>query len=170
MKSKYVQYYVEGTDEEKLVNVLKTTMRLIKPGKIQKLNVVEQTITNARLRTLKPATMVVLIFDTDTGHIDILNNNIKILKKCSFISEIVTIPQVPNLEGELIRSCNIKKITELLNSKSKSEYKSDIIRVNNLDKKLIEHEFDIESFWNTKPKVPYDHVPNDADKIKLVLK
>ena len=77
MKSKFVQYYVEGEDEEKLVNVLKTQLGLIRPGKVQKLNVVEQEITNIRLRTLKQGTMVVLVFDTDTGNVDILKKNIK---------------------------------------------------------------------------------------------
>ena len=72
MKSKYVQYYVEGDDEKKLVDVLKTDLRLIKPGKVQKLNVVEQEITDIRLRTLKQGTMVVLVFDTDTGNVEIL--------------------------------------------------------------------------------------------------
>ena len=35
--------------------------------------------------------------------------------------------------GRLVRSCDIKKITELLNSKSKKDYKADLIRANNLD-------------------------------------
>ena len=39
MKSKYMLYYVEGDDEKKLLDVLKTDLRLIKPGKVQKLNV-----------------------------------------------------------------------------------------------------------------------------------
>ena len=52
LKSKFVQYYVEGEDEQKLVNTLKTKLGVIKPGKVQKLNVVEQEITSMHLRTL----------------------------------------------------------------------------------------------------------------------
>ena len=146
MKSKFVQYYVEGEDEKKLVNVLRTQLGVIKAGKVQKLNVVEHEITNMRLRALTRGTMVVLVFDTDTGNRNILEKNIKILEECSIVSEVVLIPQVPNLEGELVRSCNIKKIEELLNSRTRNEFKSDLIRVSNLDKKLQEKQFDIRLF------------------------
>ena len=79
MKSKFVQYYVEGEDEEKLINVLKTDLKAIRPGKVQKLNVVAHEITNARLMTLRSGTMVVLVFDTDAGNINILNRNLAVL-------------------------------------------------------------------------------------------
>lgn len=166
MRNRNVLYLVEGDDEKKLVNTLKTDMGLICPGKIQKLNVIECQITDLHLRPLAKGTIVVLIFDTDTGKVDRLSKNIEKLKSCSAISLVVTIPQVPNLEGELVRSCNIKTITELLNSKSTKEYKSDIIRVSNLDQKLKEHRFDINKFWSQKPKPPYDLVENRAAVIK----
>ena len=167
MRSKYVLYYVEGEDEVKLIEVLKSDLRVIKPGKIQKLNVLQQEISTARLRTIKPATMVVLVFDTDTNNLDILKENLKILNSCTSVSEVVTIPQFHNLEEELIRSCNIKNITQLLNSKSRTEFKTDLIRVSNLDKKLKEHNFDITLFWNQNPQPPYDIISNQSDKIKL---
>lgn len=96
-KSKFVQYYVEGEDEEKLVKVLKADLQAILPGRVQKFNVVECELTNARLMTLHPGTMIVLIFDTDTGYIDVLRKNIQKLKKCPAISEVVTIPQISKL-------------------------------------------------------------------------
>lgn len=168
MKNQYIQYYVEGEDEEKLINVLKTKMRLIKPAKVQKLNVIEHRITDARLRTLAPGTMVVLVFDTDTNHYDTLKYNIEKIKQSPTISDIVIIPQVPNLEGELLCSCEIKKITDLLNSKSKSDFKKDLISANNLDKKLMEHKFDINRFWINSPESTYTFIVNNANKIKLV--
>lgn len=168
MKSNFVQYYVEGEDEAKLIEVLKNKLRVIKPGKIQKLNVVEREITDARLRPLSRGTMVVLIFDTDTGTLDILNKNLKKLKECSSVSEIVTIPQVSNLEDELVRSCNIKSIKELLNSKSKNDFKSDIIHVSNLENKLLEHDFNIKLFWSRSPLAPYQNIPNQSAKVKLL--
>ena len=72
MKNRYVQYYVEGEDEVKLLNTLKGKMRLIRAGKVQKLNATTCTLTDARLRTLSQNTMVVLIFDTDAGNPEIL--------------------------------------------------------------------------------------------------
>ena len=39
---KYYHYFVEGEDEEKVLEVLKSQMRLIVPGKIERFNVVEK--------------------------------------------------------------------------------------------------------------------------------
>ena len=72
MKNERFQYYVEGPDDKKVVDTLKTKMGLIKPGKVDVLNVVTEKITEMRLRTLSPGTTVVLVFDTDAGNRDIL--------------------------------------------------------------------------------------------------
>lgn len=168
MKTRYIQYFVEGEDERELINVLKTDLRAIRPGKVQILNVVEQEFTNGRLMPLRPGTMAVLVFDTDTGHIDILKANLEKLKKCSAVSEIVTIPQVANLEQELVRSCNIKTITELLGSRSKGDFKRDINKVTNLTQKLRKHHFDIRQFWCKQPAAPYQDIENQAKRVKLI--
>ena len=62
----YIQYYVEGEDEEKLVSVLKTDLQMIIPGKISKFNAVQNKLTKVRLMNLRSDTTVVLVFDTDT--------------------------------------------------------------------------------------------------------
>ena len=167
MKTQYVLYYVEGEDEEKLLNTLKSELLAIKTGKVQILNIVEQQITQARLMNIRQGTMVVLVFDTDTGNVDVLNQNIKSLQNCQAVSKIITIPQVRNLEDELVRSCNIRNIKELLNSKSNREFKKDIIKVTNLASKLREHQFNIDCFWISAPSDPYQHITNDAKEVKL---
>lgn len=167
MRNTIVQYFVEGEDDKKVIDTLKTQMGLIKPGKVQVLNVVTAEITDLRLRALSPGTTVVLVFDTDAGNVDILNRNIKKLKDCKAVSNVITIPQVPNLEGELLRSCDIRKIEELLNSKSKSDFKSDILRVTNLAAKLREHKFSIDRFWTATPGQPYQNVQNQSSQVKL---
>lgn len=58
--AKYYQYYVEGQDEEKLIQVLKTELRLIEPGKVEKFNVVSEELTKLRIMSLKMGTIVVL--------------------------------------------------------------------------------------------------------------
>ncbi len=170
MKSKYIQYYVEGPDDKVVIDTLKTKMKLVIPGKVEVLNVVTTPIPEMRLRVLSPKTMAVLVFDTDAGSRDILNANIQKLKKCAAITEVVIIPQVPRLEGELVRSCNIRQIRELLNSKTNDEFKRDVLRVTNLDAKLREHKFDINRFWVTSPTSPYQDIPNQAAKVKLKSK
>ena len=82
MKSKYVQYYVEGKDEKRLIDVLKTELGVIRPGKVLILNPVAEEITQLQLRTLQTGTMAVLVFDTDAGNVEVLKNNIKTLKAC----------------------------------------------------------------------------------------
>ena len=170
MKEVAVQYFVEGDDEKKLVNTLKNQLGVIRPGKVQKLNVIENKIPMRVLRPLKKGTVVVLIFDTDTGKIDILNSNIEMLKGCTYISKVITIPQVKKLEHELVHCCDIKNILELLNSRSEKDFKSDLIRVTNLDSKLKEHRFDIKLFWNRQPDFPYQKIANEAEQIKLIKK
>lgn len=168
VKTKYIQYFAEGEDERKIIDVLKTRLCAIKPGKVLRLNVVEQEIKMMHLRTFICGTMVVLVFDTDTGKQDILMKNIKLLEECPSVSEIILIPQVPNLEGELIFSCNIKKIEDLLNSKSGRDFKRDLIRTSNLDRKLLEHQFSISRFWSRNPTWPNLDIKNQAAKIKLM--
>lgn len=167
MKTKYIQYYVEGPDDKKVIDTLKTKMRLVKPGKVDVLNVVTERITDLRLRNLSPGTMVVLVFDVDAGSRDILNANIQKLENCQAVTEVVTIPQVPKLEIELVRSCNIRQIKELLNSRSNDDFKRDVMRVTNLDTKLREHQFDIDHFWSATPTPPYQDIANQAAKVKM---
>lgn len=62
MKTKYIHYYVEGEDEKKVIDVLKTDLRAIKPGKVTLLNPVAQEIKDMHLRPLTAGTMVYSLF------------------------------------------------------------------------------------------------------------
>lgn len=162
-----VQYYVEGDDEKKLISVLKTDLRLILPGKVDKFNVVEQRITNARLRTLDPKTTVVLIFDTDTGQKDTLEQNIQMLLDHPRVAQVITIPQVMNLEDELVRCCDIKDARALLGCRSMGDFKSEFIHVSNLKDKLLQHGFRFDLLWSQPPAGTYLGIQNGADKIRV---
>ena len=166
MKIKYIQYYVEGECEEKLINTLKSELMLVETGKVQKLNVIENEISKARLIALRPGTMVVLIFDTDTGNVEILNKNIKKLSECSSVADLVLVPQVKNLEDELVKSCSIRHIKQLLGSRSNAEFKSDFIKATNLANKLKSKSFDINLIWKGNPSAPYQDIINQSEKIK----
>lgn len=168
MKGTNVQYFVEGDNEKVIVNTLKNKIKVIAVGKVQKFNVMQNIIPDTILRTLNRGTVVVLIFDTDTDNVNILKQNLQKLDKCSFISKVITIPQIPNLEGELVYSCSIRRITELLGSRSRVEFKSDLLHITNLDSKLKEHEFSIEKFWSRTACTPYDDIKNDSNEIKIV--
>lgn len=167
MKNTNILYFVEGEDEKALINTLKKDLRVIQPGKVQVLNVLQNKISINILRTLKKNTVVILVFDTDKENTDTLAENIKTLSKCSVISRVITIPQVKSLEDELLRSCEIKNITDLLGSRSKKDFKGDLIRVTNLGAKLVEHGFNINLFWSKHPSDSYQGIENKASLIKI---
>lgn len=168
-KNKFYHYFVEGNNEEKIIKILKTDMQLIMPGKVQVFNVVEQGLTKPRIATLKSGTIVVLVFDTDTGNLSTLMKNIDFLNEQKTIKEVLCITQVKNLEDELIRSCDIKQIKELTGSKTNREFKHDMLSDSDLNfyKKLNKHNFDFDIFWSMNDEEEYKDIPNDAIKIKL---
>lgn len=164
----YCHYFVEGADEKRLLDTLKTDMRLILPGKVEKFNVVQDKLTKNRLMALKYPTTVIMVFDIDAGNVDILMENIKFLKRQkSQIKDIICITQVMNLEEELVRSCRIKNILELTKSRSQKDYKHDLIHIKNLASRLKECQFDFSKFWIMQPENQYKDIKNEADKVKL---
>lgn len=166
MKREQYHYFVEGEDDRKVVNTLKTDLQWIKPGKVQVFNVIEEELTSLITRTLKPGTIVVLVFDTDTGKKNTLLKNIRFLQKDSNVKQVLCIMQVKNLEDEFLRSCAMSQIKELTGSKSNSDYKRDLLRQSNLADKLKKHQFQFEKFWNSSDKV-YESICNDSAQIKI---
>ena len=166
MKREQYHYFVEGEDDRKVVNTLKTDLQWIKPSKVQVFNVIEEELTSLITRTLKPGTIVVLVFDTDTGKKNTLLKNIRFLQKDSNVKQVLCIMQVKNLEDEFLRSCAISQIKELTGSKSNSDYKRDLLRQSNLADKLKKHQFQFEKFWNSSDKV-YESICNDSAQIKI---
>lgn len=166
MKREQYHYFVEGEDDRKVVNTLKTDLQWIKPGKVQVFNVIEEELTSLITRTLKPGTIVVLVFDTDTGKKNTLLKNIRFLQKDSNVKQVLCIMQVKNLEDKFLRSCAISQIKELTGSKSNSDYKRDLLRQSNLADKLKKHQFQFEKFWNSSDKV-YESICNDSAQIKI---
>lgn len=167
-KQDIYHYYVEGEDEKKLLEVLKRGFGCIESGKVDKLNVVQTKFSTARIRTLKPDTIVVLIYDTDVEDgLAILQYNVNFLNKQKGIKQVICIPQVKNLEEELLRACNIKHITELTKSDSKANYKRDFINCSNLSARLTACSFNVVKLWDRMPDNKFKCFGNDAKKIKI---
>ena len=103
------QYYVEGDDEKRLIETLKTDLRLIIP---QILNVVQERLSDMNLRTLQAGTILVFVFDTDVGDPAILNENITKAKQSSNIKDVYCVPQVKNIEDELVRAMGLRNIED----------------------------------------------------------
>ena len=166
-KNETYHYYVEGEDEKKVINTLKSDLTYIESGKVDTFNVIQQRFTDARIRPLKQGVIVVLVYDTDVEtNTEILKYNVEFLKSKNAIRDVVCIPQIKNLEDELVRACKIKHIGELTNSQTTTDYKRDIISCTNLGARLTRCEFDISKFWTRTPANVFRQFGNDADKIK----
>ena len=162
------QYYVEGEDDRCIVNTLKGDMACIVSGKVNVFNAVQERFTLARIRPLKDNTSVVLVYDTDTNNTRILSENIQFLKKQKAVKEIICIPQVKNLEDELVRACmNISAVEQLTHSPTVKDYKRDIIKCNNLKNRLEAASFDLTKLWCKVPTNAFSQFGNDAAQIKV---
>ena len=131
--------------------------------------VVQERLTDLKLRVLSEGTILIFVFDTDSGNIDILNENIKKAKESSRVKKVYCITQIKNIEDELIRSTDIKRIEELLSSKSKTDFKRDFIRERNLKQKLAAHSFDLNMLWCKEPQSPFENIRNESGVVKNKL-
>lgn len=160
------QYYVEGKDEKKLLDVLKMDLNCIESGKVDIFNAIQQRFVVTHIRPLKENTIVVLVYDTDVENTDIFRQNVTFLNSQKAIKEVICIPQVKNLEDELRYSCRIKSIGELTHSGTVKDYKRDFIRCSNLAVRLNQCDFNISKFWSRIPENEFKAWGNDAHKIK----
>ena len=163
-----LHYFVEGKNERKLIETIKN--KYLYSGKIKVMNTIQNKVPNSILRTLERETVVVLVFDTDVGKIDILDENIKLIMSSNNVKDVICIPQIKNLEDELIYSTNINKIVDLLESKSKKDFKNDFNNCKNLIKKLEEKEFKISKIWSREATAIFKKYKNEAIKIKKEIK
>ena len=78
-------YFVEGKNERKLIETIKN--KYLYSGKIKVMNVIQNKVPRSILRTLERETIVV--FDTDIEKIDILDENIKLIKSSNNVRDII---------------------------------------------------------------------------------
>ncbi len=166
-KSKRYHYFVEGECEKKLISVLKEQKDLIVPGKIDVLDITKEHLTELKLRPLPEGVTLILIFDTDTQEMRTLRENLEFLRRYSRVKDVWCIPQVRNLEEELVRATNIHNIKDLLDSDGVNKFKADFIKEKRLFQKLCEKNFDLGKMWSSKPKDNYEWIVNDGSKIKM---
>ena len=161
----FILLYLIGGYIKLYVNKIKN--KYLYSGKIKVMNVIQNKVPRSILRTLERETIVVLVFDTDIEKIDILDKNIELIKNSNNVRDIIYILQIKNLEDELVYSTKIKKIKDLLESKSDKDFKRDFISCNNLIKKLEEKEFKISKLWSREAKNIYKKYENKSKEIKL---
>lgn len=160
-------YYVEGECEKKLIAALKEHPALIMPGKIKVRNVITGLIPKSELLSIKEKTVVVMVFDTDVDKTDLLIKNMENLRKLKIPLKIITVAQIPDFESELVRSTNVKNVTELTRSASKSDFKRDFCRLSDCRNTLNKHDFNLDLMWTQKTTGQFSFVEQQSSYIKL---
>ena len=162
-------YYVEVPCEQQLISALKEAPEKLIPGKIKVFNVVQNLIPKSQMLSIQAGTTVVLVFDTDVSQTLNLKKNLELLERYCGKLKIVFLPQVLNLEEELVRCTDVKTVTKLTKSGSVKNFKTDFckMKVKDCRSMLERHQLNIARLWMTKTPDAFDFTENNGDSIKL---
>ena len=162
-------YSVEGPCEQQLISALKEEPEKLIPGKIKVFNVVQNLIPKSQMLSIQAGTTVVLVFDTDVSQTLNLKKNLELLERYCGKLKIVFLPQVLNLEEELVRCTDVKTVTKLTKSGSVKNFKTDFckMKVKDCRSMLERHQLNIARLWMTKTPDAFDFTENNGDSIKL---
>lgn len=163
-------YFCEGPCDEALIKALQKDPALIAPGRPRPFNVIQNSIPNSILLAIKPGTDIVFVFDTDKEITDKLQMSIEQVKKHCPKSKLVFLIQVKNLEDELVRCTDVKKVTDLTQSQSVSNFKTAFCKAKDLRSILAHHKIDVGKLWTTEPPEVFAFVPQNSELIKLKVK
>lgn len=100
-------YFVEGFCEKQLVEALKLPPAKLIPGKVVVFNPIQKRLPMSQLLTIRPNSIVVFVYDTDVQEVDILRDNILLIRKYCERVRLVHLMQVPNIEGEQIGRAHV---------------------------------------------------------------
>ncbi len=163
-------YYVEGPCEQQLIAALKETPRKLIPGKIKVFNVVQNLIPKSQMLSIQKGTIVVLAFDTDVSQTAILKKNLELLNRYCGKLKIIFLPQVLNLEDELVRCTDVQTVMELTKSGSVKNFKTDFCKMKTKDCRsmLDRHKLDCSRLWMTKTPETFSFIDNNSSQIKII--
>jgi nitrate reductase NapAB chaperone NapD len=84
-------YLVEWQTEKKIVEILKSELLCVKPGRVSVLNVVQQLVSRTLFASLRGQITSVLLFDTDNDGERMLRKNIEVLKTLPNVRDAVMV-------------------------------------------------------------------------------
>lgn len=163
-------YYVEGLCEQQLIAALKEAPEKLIPGKVRVFNVLQNLIPKSQMLSIQAGTTVVLVFDTDVSQTSYLQKNLELLGRYCGKLKIVFLPQVLNLEEELVRCTDVKTVTELTKSGSVKNFKTDFckMKVRDCRSMLERHKLDYARLWMTQTPEAFAFVKNNSSQIKTI--
>ena len=160
-------YFVEGKCEAALLAALKERPQKIVSGRVKIFNVIEKLIPRSQLVTIQVGTTIVFVFDTDVPITESLKKNIQLVSTYCSKPKLVFLPQVMNLEDELVRCTDIRNISELTRSKSAKDFKRDFCAMTNCRDVLDRHQLDVLRLWTQNPPEVFRFIPSNSEIIKL---
>ena len=162
-------YYVEGPCEQQLISALKESPSKLIPGKIKVYNVVQNLIPKSQMLSIQSGTTIVLAFDTDVPVTANLQKNLELLHRYCGKLQIIYLPQVLNLEDELVRCTNVKSVTDLTRSNSIRNFKTDFckLKIKDCRAMLERHSLDVKKLWSCKTPDAFSFVECNSNRIKL---
>ncbi len=160
-------YFVEGKCEERLLNALKEKPQRIQQGRVKVFNVIQELLPKSQLITVQAGTTVVLVFDTDIANTECLKENIKRLSTLCTKIKVIYLPQVLNLEDEIIRCSDIKNVIELTHSRSNKDFKRDFCAMTNVRAALDRANLDVAKLWTEKVPDRYSFVLCNSNEVKI---
>ena len=163
-------YYVEGPCEQQLIAALKETPARLIPGKVKVFNVVQNLIPKSQMLSIQAGTTVVLVFDTDVSQTSNLKKNLELLTRYCGKLKIIFLPQVLNLENELVRCTDVRTVMELTKSGSVKNFKTDFCKIKTKDCRSVleRHKLDYPRLWMTKVPEAFNFVDNNSFQIKIM--
>lgn len=159
-------YFVEGKCEATLLTALKEHPQKIVPGKIKVFNVIANLIPRSQLLTIQAGTTIVFVFDTDVPVTESLRKNITLATTYCSKVKIVFLPQVMNLEDELVRCTDVNHVAELTHSKSNKDFKRDFCSLTNCRDVLDRHRLDVQRLWTQTPPQSFSFISQNSSTIK----
>lgn len=111
MKNNYI-YFVEGKCEATLLTALKEQPQKIVSGKVKVFNVIANLIPRSQLLTIQTGTTIIFVFDTDVPVTEQLRKNIELVSTYCSKTKIIFLPQVKNLEDELVRCTDVSNVVD----------------------------------------------------------
>ena len=163
-------YFVEGECERKLLDSLKSGRSLIHPGKVRVFNVIQNKLKPSHLISIKEG-YVVFVFDSDTPSVTCLKENIALVKRICPIGSVklLFLVQVENFEEEIVRATDVRRIVELIGSRSEKDFKPDFIALKDCRATLEKHGFDIRKMWNQAIPEPFNFVEQGLKLLVIKL-
>ena len=166
-----LHYFVEGECEKIFIkSFMFADGKHFRLGKIEVFNFINERLSKAKARTINKDMIVVIVFDTDVENVDILEENVKLLKTVSMLDDkhIIFVPSIKNFEDELVYSCSkLKTINDLFKTKSVADFKKKFIGHSDIVPKLCDVGLDFKQIWSRNAKPPFDIYKNDCLKIKI---